>query len=168
MSDRSLRSYFFFQAEDGIRDDLVTGVQTCALPICDNNVSILLGNGEGTFRPPTTFAAGIVPVFVVVGDFNGDGKPDLGVANSAYCCTCPNPRVCGRVPGGVSVLLGNGAGTFRAAQSVVAGGSPGSLAVGDFNRDGVLDLAVSDQYQSNNVSILLGNGDGTFRVAGET
>src|SRR5215831_12571491 len=91
--------------------------------------------------------AGNFPVSVAVGDFNGDGKPDLAVANPLF----PN--------GTVSVLLGNGDGSFQAAQAFGAGSQPLSVAVGDFNGDGKPDLAVANQV-SNNVSVLLGNGDG--------
>src|SRR5205807_9414060 len=71
---------------------------------------------------------------------------------------------CRRNPGGVTMLLGNGDGTFQAAKGLTAGGNPSSVAVGDFNDDGVPDLAVAN-LGSNNVSVLLGNGDGTFRAA---
>src|SRR5439155_1263538 len=116
-----------------------------------DTVSVLLGGGDRTFQAPLTFAVGRNPVFVVVGDFNGDGVPDLAVANE----------------GAVSVLLGNGDGTFQAALSLTAGGNPRSLAVGDFNGDGVLDLAVvnGDFLKAGTVSVLLGNGDGSFRAA---
>ena len=66
-----------------------------------NNVSILLGNGDPTFRAPVNYATGSNPNSVAVGDFNGDGKLDLAVANSGS--------------NNVSVLLGNGEGTFQAA-----------------------------------------------------
>src|SRR2546430_5597494 len=79
-------SFFFFQAEDGIRDLTVTGVQTCALPI-------LLGNGDGTFLPAVSYGSPN-PTSLAVGDFNADGNPDLAVANWQN--------------GTVSVLLGNG------------------------------------------------------------
>jgi hypothetical protein len=87
---------------------------------------------------------------VVVADFNGDGHPDLAVENYGS--------------NDVSVLLGNGDGTFQAAVSYGAGEGPGGLAVGDFNGDGVLDLVVANHH-SYNVSVLLGRGDGTFRPA---
>jgi hypothetical protein len=93
------------------------------------------------------FTAGYDPLSVAVGDFNGDGVPDLVVANRAY--------------NNVSVLLGNGDGTFRAAASYAVGSGPVSVAVGDFNGDGKLDLAVANEG-SGDVSVLLGNGDGTF------
>jgi hypothetical protein len=115
-----------------------------------NNVSILLGNANGTFGAATNFAAGIDPRSVAVGDFNGDGKQDLAVAN--------------RLSTNVSILLGNGNGTFGAATNFAAGVEPRSVAVGDFNGDGRQDLAVANQL-SNNVSILLGNGNGTFGAA---
>jgi hypothetical protein len=99
---------------------------------------------------PSAFGAGISPVAAAVGDFNGDGKLDLAVANQGS--------------NNVSVLLGNGDGTFRAAVSYGTGQFPYSVAVGDFNRDGKLDLAVAN-FDSNSVSVLLGNGDGTFRAA---
>src|SRR5439155_4573855 len=93
-----------------------------------------------------------VPSPAAVGDFNGDGIPDLAV-----------------VPGGfpldiVSVLLGNGDGTFQAARNFATGAYSVSVAVGDFNRDGVPDLAVVN-FTSSSVSVLLGNGDGTFQAA---
>jgi hypothetical protein len=113
-------------------------------------VCILLGNGDGTFRPQVQYAAGTFPRAVAVGDFNGDGKLDLVVANSGG--------------NNVSVLLGNGDGTFKAAVNYSTGSSPGSVAVADFNGDGKLDLAVANSG-SNNVSVLLGNGDGTFQAA---
>src|SRR5271156_6774862 len=87
---------------------------------------------------------------VAVGDFNGDGKLDLAVANNDG--------------GNVSILLGNGDGTFQTALDFSVESGPSSLAVGDFNRDGKLDLAVANNV-SGNVSILLGNGDGTFQPA---
>jgi len=76
---------------------------------------------------------------VAVGDFNGDGKLDLAVADSNY-------------PGSISVLLGKGDGSFQKAVSFGAGTGPTSVAVGDFNGDGRSDLAVTD---SSSVSILL-------------
>src|SRR2546426_1197574 len=68
------------------------------------------------------------------------------------------------MPGTVSVLLGNGDGTFLAAPTFAAGNYPSSVAVGDVNGDGRLDLAVANT-RSNDVSVLLGNGDGTFQLA---
>jgi hypothetical protein len=96
------------------------------------------------------FGAGTGPDSVAVGDFNGDNKLDLAVANEGS--------------NNVSVLLGNGDGTFQAAVDYGAGSNPSSVAVGDFRGGGKLDLVVANDA-SNNVSILLGNGDGTFQAA---
>jgi hypothetical protein len=116
----------------------------------NSTVSVLLGDGDGSFQAAQSFAAGFSPSSVAVGDFNGDGIPDLAVAN--------NPSL---VSGTVSVLLGNGDGSFQAARSFAAGTSPQSVAVGDFNGDGLLDLAVAG---SSGVRVLLGNGDGSFQT----
>jgi hypothetical protein len=113
-------------------------------------ISVLLGNGDGTFQAATTYNVGTNPVFVATADFNHDGKLDLAVANQGS--------------GNVSILLGNGDGTFQAASNYNVGVNPTALAVADFNHDGSLDLAVANQG-SGNVSVLLGNGDGTFRTA---
>jgi ornithine cyclodeaminase/alanine dehydrogenase-like protein (mu-crystallin family) len=77
-----------------------------------------------------------------VGDFNGDGVQDLAVANEAF--------------DNVSVLLGNGDGTFQGPQNFGVGSSPRSVAVGDFNGDGLQDLAVANSIY-NNVSVLINN-----------
>ena len=121
-----------------------------------NNVTVLLGDGAGGFTaaPGSPFPAGSQPYSVAVGDFNGDGKPDLAVANVAS--------------GDVTVLLGNGAGGFTAASGspFAVGSYPESVAVGDFNADGKLDIAVAGVglYQSTgmNVTVLLGDGTGGF------
>src|SRR5207253_10822225 len=106
----------------------------------------------GSCLPPRSFPTGSAPLTVAVGDFNGDGVPDLAVANSF-------PYPANRR---VSVFFGNGDGTFQAAvNSPVAGYQ---VAVGDFNGDGKLDLAAASS-ESNTVSVLLGNGDGTFQPA---
>jgi len=127
------------------------GFHTCPV----SNVSVLLGNGDGTFQPARDFAVGEAPVSVVVGDFNGDGVPDLAVANAG------DPQL-DEQSGSVSLLLGVGDGTFRPGVSLSAGLSPSSLAMGDFNGDGKLDLAVTDCL-SGSVWVLLGNGDGSFQ-----
>ena len=113
-----------------------------------DNISILLGNGNGTFvTPAVNFGAGNAPQSVAVGDFNNDTIQDLAVGNFQS--------------DNVSILLGNGNGTFGNATNFGAGDGPNSVAVGDFNNDTIQDLAVANQI-SDNVSILLGNGDGTF------
>ncbi|MCL2660567.1 MAG: FG-GAP-like repeat-containing protein, partial [Acidobacteriaceae bacterium] len=109
----------------------------------NSNVSILLGNGDGTFtQAPGSPIATSSPTSIAVGNFNSDGILDLIV--------------------GSSILLGNGDGTFAPAMSTGAGGK--SVVVGDFNEDGNLDLAIVNGVNSS-VSILLGNGDGTFTAA---
>jgi hypothetical protein len=117
-------------------------------------VCVLLGYGDGTLQPTVQYEAGFEAQQVVASDFNSDGHPDLAVAFEAQL-----PSV-----GGVSVLLGNGDGTFQPAVSYAAGVGPIAIAEGDFNRDGFVDLVVAN-YQSQDASVLLGNGDGTFQPA---
>jgi hypothetical protein len=123
-----------------------------------NSVGVLLGNGDGTFQSPKNYAVGAFPGSVAVGDFNGDGKPDLAVANSG---TNVGPRL----PGSVSVLLGNGDGAFQAAQNFPTGLTPISVAVGDFNGDGTPDLATADE-EVTSVSVLLNQPVTTTAVNG--
>jgi len=138
----------------------------CQDTTCQNGaVSVLLGNGNGTFQPAQSFAsAGYYSNSVAVGDFNGDGNPDLVLASQCQDSSCQN--------GGVSVLLGNGNGTFQSAQSYSSGGAQAdSVVVTDLNGDGIADLAVSNLCTSTTVcnngaiSSLIGSGDGTFREA---
>jgi hypothetical protein len=114
-------------------------------------VSILLGNGDGTFQPAVNYAAGDQPWSVVAVDLNRDGKLDLVVANSL-----------GRR---LTVLLGNGDGSFRhGPQSPALAAFQNSVFSGDFNGDGKPDIAaLSYQNPCKCISILLGNGDGTFQ-----
>src|SRR2546427_3865796 len=93
-----------------------------------------------SFIAPGDFPVGTHPQSVAVGDFNGDGRPDLAVANSGSNT--------------VSVLLGIGDGTFQPARTFAAGSSPFSVAVGDLNGDWRPDLAVAN-YGSNTGSVLL-------------
>jgi len=131
-------------------------------------VGILLGNGDGTFRPVVTYDSnGLGTSAVAVADVNGDGKVDLLVANQCNL-TCPDLSP----DGSLSVLLGNGDGTFQPAVTYDAGnGTTTDLAVGDMNGDGKLDVLVIDGCTvfsllcepASSVGILLGNGDGTFQ-----
>ena len=129
----------------------------------DNDVSVLLGNGDGTFQPQVTYAVGTGPWALVAGDFTGNGRLDLAVADAGN----ENPHLGATGPGGVSVLLGNGDGTFQPAKEYLAGNTPVALVAGDFNGDGRLDLAVDDDGSAldpaGGVAVLLGNGDGTFQ-----
>ena len=153
-----------------------------------------------SFARPPDFGAGTDPASVAVGDFNGDGKQDLAVANfrlrqrvdlvgrwrgqfqrrhqlRRWRLSClssggrfqwrwqARPRRGQRsCSNNVSILLGDGAGSFSAATNFGAGTNPVSVAVGDFNGDGKQDLAVAN-FGSDNVSILLGDGAGSFSAA---
>jgi hypothetical protein len=136
---------------DGI-PDVVTADED---PTLGNRVSVLLGNGDGTFRPTVNYLVGKSPQSVVVADVNGDGIPDLITANQG---TYPN-----NTDGSVSVLLGNGDGTFQPAVNYAAGIKPYAVAVGDLGNDGQLDLVVANDTSAGTVSVLRGNGDGTFQ-----
>jgi len=118
------------------------------------NLTLLLGQGGGEFipGPGSPYAVGTSPRSIAVGDFNGDGKPDLAVANFN--------------DGTVTVLLNSTTGVFTAATNspFTVGAGPTSVVVGDFNGDGKLDLAFTNAF-GNNVTLLLGDGTGNFTAA---
>jgi hypothetical protein len=121
-----------------------------------SDVSILLGNGDGTFTQATgsPVAVGRLPVAIATGDLNNDSHPDLAVVN--------------QTDNSVSVLLGNGDGTFTPAinSPLATGQTPSAVAIADFNADGNLDIAVTDPL-TDSVSVFLGLSQGLFAPAFE-
>lgn len=102
---------------------------------------------------------------MVVWDFNGDGATDVAVSLPGYFYYDPFAEHYEFAPDTtVVILIGTGQGTFEPPRNVSVGTVPSSLAIGDFNQDGVPDLAVANS-QCNSVSVLLGDGDGTFKEA---
>ena len=116
----------------------------------DDNVSVLLGKGDGSFGSATNFPVGNGSWKLAVEDLNGDGSPDLAVANAG--------------DDNVSVLSGKGDGSFGSATNFPVGDRPHSVAAEDLNGDGIPDLAVANHWDAN-VSVLSGKGDGSFGSA---
>jgi hypothetical protein len=150
---------------DGAQDLAV--VNNCATGVCaSGEVSVLLGHGNGTFQPPLSFpSGGYQSLGIATGDFNGDRILDMAIANNCADSSCASG-------GTVTVLMGKGDGTFKPAVSYASGGQgASSVVVGDFNRDGLLDIVVANDCASGgcssggSVGILLGNRDGTFKPA---
>jgi hypothetical protein len=125
-------------------------------------VAILINNEDGTFQAPVSYAASTGAYWLAVGDFNEDGNLDLAVTN--YCITGQSPIVCtGSYIGTISVLLGNGDGTFQTASSFPAGTAPNGIAAAALSQGGNTDLLVTDASDGS-LLVLLGNGNGTFQT----
>ena len=134
-----------------------TGSGTIGLNIAGANIKDLAGNGFGGGSFNSTGVSpisdgGTEPESIAIADVNGDGKPDLIIANYSS--------------NNVSVLLGTGTGSFTPATGspFPVGANPSSVAVADVNGDGKLDIVTSN-HGSNNVSVLLGTGTGSFTAA---
>ena len=129
--------------------DLVSANDPCGDQITNcapGSVSVLLGNGDGTFQTHVDYPAGLQPSGIALGSFRNNGTLDIAVTNNGADT--------------VSILVGNGDGTFKPQVVYATGAYPEQIVIGDFNKDGNLDLAIATL---NNASILLGNGDGTFK-----
>ncbi len=122
----------------------------------DDSVWVLLGAADGSFAPGAPYKAGVHPFEVVIGDFNADGKADLAVSNESN----RRPEFDTK-PGTVSIFFGDGSGKFPAAVNVPAHKTPAGLAAADFNRDGKLDLAVTNAG-SGDFSLLLASPEVHF------
>lgn len=133
---------------DGIAD--LVEATTPGRDASGQHLRILLGRGDGTFAPGATQPlVANAPCAIVVGDFNGDGNPDVIVGDSN---------------GVLREYLGDGKGDLADAGNVATLGSVASIAIGHFTHSGHLDLVVSD-FRSNSAVILLGKANGSFRVA---
>jgi hypothetical protein len=135
---------------DGIADIVTTNLE-------GDNVTVLLGDGKGSFNQAvgSPFPCGKTPFAVAIGDLNGDGKPDLAIANWAG-----QPEK-GKGEG-VTVMFGDGKGAFKsiAGSPFPTGDGPNRLAIGDIDGDRIPDIAVSNSG-SGNVTVLRGT-KGTF------
>jgi hypothetical protein len=139
----------------------------------DSTVSVLLGNGDGTFAARVDYVTGAFPQAVAVAELSGDGKPDIVVVNfddstvsvllgngdGTFAAKVDYPTDAGPT---VGVLLGNGDGTFQPNVGYATSRSPTAVAVADVNGDGNVDLAVTNAG-GGVVSVLLGNGNGVFQ-----
>jgi uncharacterized repeat protein (TIGR02059 family) len=116
----------------------------------NGNISVLLGNGNGTFQSATNTTVGTRPRYFAAGDFNRDGNQDLALTQTIS-------------DNNIRILLGNGSGGFsgQAILSLGVQAAPRGIIGADFNLDGYLDLAASS-HTGDNVSIFLGSADGTF------
>lgn len=133
---------------DGVIDLAVTNFdETPEAPAPGTTISILLGNGNGTFAPQTLFTTGAGPRYVVAARLNADSHIDLAIAN--YWGDS------------VTILLGQGDGTFVGGNALAAGDAPFTMDVALLNGDAHRDLAVTNSGDGT-ISIFLGNGDGTF------
>jgi hypothetical protein len=113
-------------------------------------LTVSLGQADGSFRPMVShLALGHAPRSIAVGDFNGDGIPDVIVGDD---------------DGALTLFLGDGTGNLVPAGDIARLDSAVSIAVADFNHDGIPDIAVSD-WRSSTVVVLLGEGNGSFRRA---
>lgn len=153
---------------DGRLDIVVADFNSLGTPF-GGGVSVLLGNGDGTFQAAVMYNTGQNPTAVAIGNFNGDAIPDLAVTDNKS--------------GTISILLGKGDGTFDIAGQVAAGVYPFGIAVSDINRDGKDDIIVTNYCDvspfygdlppfcpsgvafGDSISVLLGNGDGSFQAA---
>ena len=117
----------------------------------DSGISVLLGNGDGTFQPAMTILPPFPFTAIGIGDWNRDGKLDIIAVGQSGAIS------------EAGVLLGNGDGTFTPGATYLLDSSPEAVAVEDFNRDGKLDVAIADG-EGIGIAVLLGNGDGTFRM----
>lgn len=118
-------------------------------PTSLGTMSILIGNGDGTFQAAVTTAV-LNPFHILAADLNADGKQDLVTTG---------------FPDKVSVQIGNGNGTFQSPVTYTVGPGPRTLGIADFNSDNKLDVAVTNSGDSTVVSLLIGNGDGTLQAA---
>ena len=130
------------------KPDLIIVILSAA---SENDVAVILGNGDGTFKAPVIYdSGGNGGGSIAVADVNGDGKPDIALAswdNSA---------------GGLTILLNNGDGTFGRPISSGSPVDPGCLVLADTNSDGILDALICSE---NSVAVLLGDGDGSFQYS---
>src|SRR5260221_640219 len=136
-------------------------------------VSVLLGNGDGSFGAKTDYGVGGRPVSVAIGDVNGDGsfgaKTDFGAGGHPTSLAMGDLNGDGKLDvvtanwgsNTVSVLLGNGNGTFAVKTDHATGDEPNWVAIADLNGDEKLDLAVAN-FNSHTLSVLLGTGNGGF------
>jgi hypothetical protein len=115
-----------------------------------NTVSILINNGDGTFRPHLDFATGPGPNGLAAVDWNKDGKMDIVVSNGGAANASHS----------VSILLGNGDGTFQPHHEIIGAPHANSIAVGNFNGDGNPDIATSSNSPNNAVLVTMGDGRG--------
>jgi hypothetical protein len=143
---------------DGALDVAVVD-QNCMSGSCGSgSVSILLGHGDGTLANAVSYPTNTNPQSLAIGDFDGDGHLDLAVVNAVTIIT--------QGPGTVSILLGNGNGTFQPGVEFPAGRGPGAIVAADLDGDGHLDLAITNYIPVNVLSVVVvlrGNGNGTFQ-----